>query len=241
MTLLLTWFLAHFTGDFLLQPHAMVEDKEEQKLASKYLYFHVIIHFALILVFTWDLTMWKPALYIAGSHLVIDALKVSLQNENTRRRWFYIDQLLHLAAISVIWAIYTNVDFSEIFKPALNGQTMLLALSIVFLTTPASAFVKNFISKWTPGKESEKENRALSDAGMYIGILERLLAFIFIITNHWSALGFLITAKSVFRFGDLRESHNREFTEYILIGTLMSFSIAVLIALLYLLLLPVLK
>ncbi len=241
MTLLLTWFLAHFTGDFLLQSHAMVEDKEEQKLASKYLYFHVIIHFVLILVFTWDLTMWKPALYIAGSHLVIDALKVSLQNENTRRRWFYIDQLLHLAAISVIWAIYTNVDFSEIFKPALNGQTILMALSIVFLTTPASAFVKNFISKWTPGKESEKENRALSDAGMYIGILERLLAFIFIITNHWSALGFLITAKSVFRFGDLRESHNREFTEYILIGTLVSFAIAVLIATGYLLLQSELK
>jgi len=37
----------------------------------------------------------------------------------------------------------------------------------------------------------------------------------------------LIAAKSVFRFGDLRESKNRKLTEYILIGTLLSFGIAI--------------
>ena len=45
--------------------------------------------------------------------------------------------------------------------------------------------------------------------------------------NHWEAVGFLITAKSVFRFGDLKESKHRKLTEYILIGTLISFGIAI--------------
>jgi len=56
--------------------------------------------------------------------------------------------------------------------------------------------------------------------------LERLLIFTFVVTGHWEAIGFLIAAKSVFRFGDLKESKERKLTEYILIGTLLSFGIA---------------
>ena len=73
----------------------------------------------------------------------------------------------------------------------------------------------------------------IADAGKYIGILERVLVFVFVILNHWEAVGFLITAKSVFRFGDLRESKERKLTEYILIGTLISFGIAILVGLIF--------
>ena len=44
--------------------------------------------------------------------------------------------------------------------------------------------------------------------------------------------GLLIAAKSVFRFNDLKESNNRKWTEYILIGTLLSFGLAILTGLL---------
>ncbi|MBE0653837.1 MAG: DUF3307 domain-containing protein [Bacteroidales bacterium] len=54
-----------------------------------------------------------------------------------------------------------------------------------------------------------------------------LFVFCFILLNQWIAIGFLITAKSVFRFGDLRDSRNRKLTEYILIGTLISFGFAI--------------
>ena len=67
-----------------------------------------------------------------------------------------------------------------------------------------------------------------------ICILESLLVFVFIISNHWKAVGFLITAKSVFRFGDLKEPKYRMLTEYILIGTLISFGIAIAVGLLFL-------
>jgi len=51
--------------------------------------------------------------------------------------------------------------------------------------------------------------------------------------NEWQAIGFLIAAKSVFRFGDLSRAKDRKLTEYILIGTLLSFGFAILIGLLY--------
>jgi hypothetical protein len=47
------------------------------------------------------------------------------------------------------------------------------------------------------------------------------------VTSNWQAIGFLIAAKSVFRFGDLSQSKDRKLTEYILIGTLLSFGIAI--------------
>ena len=90
------------------------------------------------------------------------------------------------------------------------------------------------ISKWTPHTE-EKPDDSLEDAGKYIGIFERLFVLGFAISGHWEAIGFLIAAKSVFRFGDLKESKDRKLTEYILIGTLLSFGFALVVGALVLL------
>jgi hypothetical protein len=50
--------------------------------------------------------------------------------------------------------------------------------------------------------------------------------------GYFDAIGFLLAAKSIFRFGDLKEAKDRKLTEYVLIGTLLSFGIALLIGLL---------
>lgn len=57
--------------------------------------------------------------------------------------------------------------------------------------------------------------------------MERLFVFVFVVTGNWEGIRFLLAAKSVFRFGDLKESQDRKPTEYILIGTLLSFGIAI--------------
>ncbi|WP_435525137.1 hypothetical protein [Chryseobacterium indoltheticum] len=54
------------------------------------------------------------------------------------------------------------------------------------------------------------------------------MVFTFIVVNHWEGVGFMIAAKSVFRFSDLARSKTGKLTEYVLIGTLLSFGIAVL-------------
>jgi uncharacterized membrane protein (DUF373 family) len=42
-----------------------------------------------------------------------------------------------------------------------------------------------------------------------------------------------LAAKSIFRFGDLKESKDVKLTEYILIGTLLSFGLGILCAMVY--------
>ncbi|MCB0664797.1 MAG: winged helix-turn-helix transcriptional regulator [Saprospiraceae bacterium] len=77
-----------------------------------------------------------------------------------------------------------------------------------------------------------RELVSLNNQNVMILLVKLLLAH-FLDTNHWEAAGFLPAAKSVFRFGDLKESKDRKFTGYILIGTLISYGLAILIGIFY--------
>lgn len=228
MTILLKLFLAHLIGDFLLQPGSWVKAKEEKKLGAWQLYIHALLHGLLILLLMWNWQFWKWALIIAFVHLIIDSLKILLQNNANRRLLFFIDQAFHFISIYLIWLWLEEKSFPFLIFE--NAVVLFLVTSIIFLTNPVSFAVKIFISKWTPEDDS---TASLQSAGKYIGMLERLLVFLFIVINQWAAIGFLLAAKSIFRFGDLKESKDRKLTEYVLIGTFLSFSSAIFIGLLF--------
>lgn len=230
MIVLIKFLLAHILGDFFLQPKKWVEAKEKNKLKSAKLYLHLTIHTVLLIVLIWDASLWLPILIICLSHFVIDAIKLLIQKEKTKRAWFFIDQLLHTAIILAVYFVFVKQRFS--IDHILSEHNLLLIFCLLFLTLPVSIILKTIFSKWNI-QEITKGNESLKDAGHYIGILERILVFVFIISDHWEAVGFLITAKSVFRFGDLKESKHRKLTEYILIGTLISFGIAIFIGILF--------
>ncbi len=66
--------------------------------------------------------------------------------------------------------------------------------------------------------------------GKIIGIIERILIFVFTLSNNFAAIGFILAAKGFTRF---KELDNRNFAEYVLIGTLLSTSISILTGLLF--------
>ena len=113
-----------------------------------------------------------------------------------------------------------------------NEELLLLITCIYALTQPVSVIVQKIIFRWKPDINLDNPE-SLTNAGKYIGILERLFVFTFIVTGNWDAIGFLLAAKSVFRFGDLKESKDRKLTEYMLIGTLLSFGFAILTGIIY--------
>lgn len=228
--LLIKLFLAHLIGDFFLQTQKSVNQKELKKLKSPHLYFHIAIHIALLFLLLWDLTLWPLILIIGISHFIIDVLKLTLQTERSKRILFFVDQLAHIAVILLVYYFYFHLEFS--LNSYITSQNLLLFTCVAFLTIPVSIIMKTIFLKWDISTLTEG-NESLKDAGKYIGILERVLVFTFVLLHHWEAVGFLITAKSVFRFGDLKESKHRKLTEYILIGTLISFGIAILTGLLF--------
>lgn len=223
MILFIKLLLAHLLGDFLLQPESWVKHRESRKLKSSRLYLHGAVHTVLTFLILWDLNLWHAALVIGISHITIDAAKALLQKRRTRRSWFFIDQALHLLVLIIMACIIQDIsiDPGMIF----SEKVLILTTAVFAVTFPSSIAIKTVISQWTPHTE-QGFGDSLQQAGKYIGILERLFVLAFVVTGHWEAVGFLITAKSVFRFGDLRQSRDRKMTEYILIGTLLSFGIA---------------
>jgi len=228
MMLLIQLFLAHIIGDFFLQWTSWVQDKEAKKWRSPYLYLHGLIHFLLIMVIVRSTGFWGPAALIALSHLVIDLLKVVLQKKATKRGWFFIDQALHLVVLLSVWGYWNNMTLDYDFLG--NIKILVLVTATLTLLHPASYFIKIVISKWSP-KDDDGTGRAaesLQHAGRLIGFLERIMILVFILLGKWEGVGFLLAAKSVFRFGDLKNSKETQLTEYVLIGTLLSFGIAIL-------------
>ena len=68
-------------------------------------------------------------------------------------------------------------------------------------------------------------------AGQSIGMIERVLLLSFILLDQFAGLGFLLAAKSVFRFGDLSASKDKKLTEYVMLGTLLSVSVTLFVGL----------
>ena len=230
MILLIKLILAHLIGDFFFQPDKWVAAKEDRKLGAYQFYLHLLIHAGLILLLLWDLSFWPYLLIIVISHGILDVLKVYLQNEKTKRTWFFGDQAGHLLVIVGIAYWIEGAGWIAWQTLGLGFWTFLTIAA--FLTLPSAIIIRTVMSKWTPFT-NVAESDSLAEAGKYIGILERLFAFAFIISGRWEAIGFLVAAKSVFRFGDLRQSKDRKLTEYILIGTLLSFGISILCGLIY--------
>ncbi len=232
MILFLKMLLAHLIGDFILQPANWVDDKNSKRLKSLKLYLHIGVHaFLLALLFEFDLQYWIGYVLIIASHFIIDFIKANLQRKKSaQRKIFFIDQLAHILIIIVVAYIYH--PFEPDISKLLSYNNLLFITSLVIIIGVAPVIVQESMSKWNP-EIIEGSSRSLEKAGHFIGILERLFVFVFIIAGRWEAIGFLLAAKSVFRFGDLKESKSRKLTEYILIGTLLSFGIAILTGLLY--------
>jgi phosphatidylglycerophosphate synthase len=225
MIILIKLILAHFIGDFLFQPKSWVEDKENKKVKSLKLYLHLLIHGFFILLFLWNFEYWLLTVMLVISHGIIDIIKLYAQKENNKTEWFFIDQILHILSIFVLWYFFLKpeLNFEKWFE---NEIFWIYSVAILFITVVSGIIMRELMSYWSR-ELNESNDESLKQAGKYIGILERLFVFTFVVLGSWEGIGFLLAAKSVFRFGDLKESKDRKLTEYILIGTLLSFGIAI--------------
>ncbi|GAA0202855.1 DUF3307 domain-containing protein [Kangiella japonica] len=243
--LLLKLLMAHLIADFLIQPVSWVKDKEQKAYLSKKLLLHTLVHAMLYaMAFSFAPQFWLGWIILVISHYLIDggkaignrALGKSLDAEKSlffnHRSLFLADQFIHVVVIVAVVGYY----YPGLYEVSVNHeQFWLMAIALLLLTRVSSIIIKVLISRWTPlnADQPGETNHSLANAGSYIGFLERLFIFVFIVTNHWEGVGFLLAAKSVFRFGDLKEAHDRRLTEYILIGTLLSFGLAIAISLGY--------
>ncbi len=231
ISILIRLLISHFLGDFLLQPKKWVKHKNKHKITSKYLYLHVLIHGVLAYVLVGQWTNFILPIIVMVLHYLIDLLKI-YQKKNVK--WFLIDQLLHILSLGFLWMFFYSqqeVVFNQTLLIASSLKFWLIILGYVFILNPTVIIIYYLTKKWQ-NELGKADDKSLKNAGKWIGILERVLILTFILANQFSAVGFLLAAKSIFRFGDLTQNKSRKLTEYVLIGTLLSFAIAISIGLL---------
>lgn len=152
---------------------------------------------------------------------------------------FFADQFLHIIVIYAAILVY-NMQAGSVpdYIDQFALKDFLFVFGFMLCLKPANIIIRVCLTSLnlvfpikklfnaTPNEEakiSEELKRGLEKAGRWIGSFERILALFLVLMQQYEAIGFIITAKSILRFSD-RELHK---TEYVLVGTLMSFGIAI--------------
>jgi hypothetical protein len=138
-----------------------------------------------------------------------------------------------LVVLIVIWGFWQgsfNLLSSELANFIVIPSAPITLLVYLLLGKPCSMLIGRLLERFTD-KTTLADQEGLKQAGRLIGYLERWLILTFILTAQYSGIGFLLAAKSIFRFGDLSQPHQRQLTEYMLLGTLLSFFFAIMLGL----------
>lgn len=230
--ILIQLLLAHILTDFVFQPTSWVKHKQQQKAASGYLYLHSVIAGLLTYLILQEWDLWLAPVIIIITHFFIDLWKLRQGRDNLKI--FLLDQIFHLIVIFGIWIFLTgnSGEILPYLKWVFNSpKTLAIISAYIIVIFPVGFIIGKATKRWQSEIQDINEKTGLQDAGLYIGIFERILVLTFIITGNFSAIGFLIAAKSILRFNDKIEIGARKQTEYVLIGTLMSFAITIILGL----------
>lgn len=240
---LLAIYLAHLLTDFVFQTHRLVEQK---RLGKPLAYFiHGLTHYlcAIILVSFFiagsGLLLWTHFVLLALTlvHLLIDFGKIRLTQKavfNDGPIGYISDQLLHFLSVALA-ALFVSpgMSFAELAAWVARSRVIpsrfllvpAIYIGVIFgggyliraLTRPLSASLGFY--------QPETSGGAMQNAGLYIGWLERFLLLTALLMQSPGTAGLILAAKAIARYPEFKSEH---FAEYFLIGTLLSFSLAVL-------------
>lgn len=220
-------FLAHVFADYFFQTNKVAHHKNTLGFKSRYLAGHIVIVFFCSWLLSFQITFFIGAAVIAILHYFIDGVKaIFMKRPKISKYLFFIDQVIHLIVLSVVsigWSIYYGI--APVFTIPVSFSVLVIIVGYLLCLKPANILIKEIFH--TSDLEIIKAAE-LPNAGKLIGALERVLTLTFILIGQFSAVGFLIAAKSVLRYKD----NSTLKTEYVLIGTMLSFGIAVIIGIL---------
>ncbi|HAA12743.1 MAG TPA: DUF3307 domain-containing protein [Cytophagales bacterium] len=230
-------FIGHLLVDFHLQTDNTAQEKEDEGFKSAFLRKHILFVF----LFSWGLSfqvnfVWA-ALAIAITHLIIDGVKGKIKKREgwVSRNWFFLDQLLHLFIIVVAVQVFLHYfDQRLVIPQVLTTQVAVILLGYLFCLKTSNIVIREMFNVFEIAmlkvsvdedgqRRNNEEGHELKNAGKLIGVLERTLVLTFVLLSQFQAVGFLLAAKSILRFKEQEDIR----TEYVLVGTMLSFAIAV--------------
>lgn len=140
--------------------------------------------------------------------------------------------VLYVEAAIVIAALVLGTFLAPLVVPRATGlfwgRVALLAAGYLYVCGRGMVLIRAVLE--LPPLQMRRDDDRTAGAidisrGRAIGALERAIALTLVLLGEYSAVGWIIAAKSLARFKALED---REFAEYFLVGTLASFLLALL-------------
>lgn len=233
---LLVLLTAHLIADFVLQTTKMITLKRTLR--------GLALHVAVVLLVTAVLTgSSNPWVYliIGASHALMDWIKVRWFPNSVHA--FVADQLVHVAFIVLIALLFPYVAREGWYGmiptrvQLLLYQGLSIVAGLILVVNVGGVLVEKLLAPFTAGLGTDAaaatggstadDHKGMQTAGRYIGRLERSLIFLFLLLGQPEGVGLMLAAKSVLRFADRQA---RAHTEYVIIGTMLSFGWAIVAA-----------
>ena len=236
-------YLAHLLTDFVFQTHRLLEQKRRGKFFAYFL--HGLTHYlsAIILVSFFlagsglSLRAHVVILALTLTHLLLDLAKIRLTQKallNDGAVAYISDQLLHFVSVAcAAWLFSPGLPFADVGALLDRGRAIPSKLLFVPVIYVGVIFGGGYLiraltrplAKSINLEQPEKGGEPMQNAGLYIGWLERFLLLTALLLQSPGTAGLILAAKAIARYPEFKSEH---FAEYFLIGTLLSFSIAVL-------------
>jgi len=254
----------HVIGDFYLQSLEMAKRKNA---CWKYMAVHGLIYtvcMAAVLFFGVEhslklLWLW---LFIVVTHIAVDITKGFFRRK--RRYWkiykkiptklcrgiykkickkiLLFDQLTHLVLLVIAWCIWGRDlllrDWTSALLPYFSQRHFVVLLGVLIILRPVGLLIANR-GIWGFNRSNKTSGGVQEDAGKMIGYLERIIVFFLLVHGQYTAISFVIAAKSIMRFPEINDSirsgnekNKSAPAEYYLIGTLLSMASVFVVALL---------
>ncbi|MBI9092509.1 MAG: DUF3307 domain-containing protein [Desulfobacterium sp.] len=202
----------------------------------------------LLLLFHWlvdCITVWgsnkSQNCSHAGNTVSSESTQIHGGSDETRQAqsdylflWFVGAQVFHMLSIVALWFCVGQSGAAEHlanYWTTLWGMSYAKGLILLIGLAACLGGIGKILKHQMAGFAAElggTVKNGLPKGGTTIGMLERLLAFMFVLVGKPEGVGFVIAAKSVFRIGQLTDRKDKDHAEYILIGTLRSFTYALL-------------
>jgi len=230
----LSLLTAHMIGDYVLQTHRMAVEKS--RFSVLLLHASIQALAAYVLAGRWE--AWLLPVTVGVSHAAIDRMKLAVPRGGALT--LLLDQCAHFAVIGALMTGLSAAQRHSFWTLQVSPEVWrawVLVTGAVVCVRMAGVFIGYWVQPYLREIEQARGaaavtpmSRGLSNGGRTIGQWERAMIFLLVGVGQPAGIGFLIAAKSIFRFGELKDRENRMEAEYITIGTLMSFGWATLAA-----------
>ena len=229
------FLLIHVLCDFYFQP---VKTEEKRQMDAAWVFFCSLLYAGISIVLS---ILFLPGLnvkYMAllglfhgivnlSKYVVSKHMCINVKNEMAQTI-FIAEQIIHILIIIMLTYTMRDLNRMTLFRTELvsimevfnvpEAKLLSWTLKLLLVHRPLNVLISIILSPYRPQEEDEGKND--KNLGRFIGTLERIIIMIFISINQYSAVGLVLTAKSIARYD--RISKQQDFAEYYLLGTLLS-------------------